>query len=322
MFASFLKELGDYLGKRFLFSAFFPSLAFWGLGLATWVAGRGFVVTLTQWNGQPAEVKTILSLAFLCGVALFAYILHNLQLLLTRFYEGYWRRIPFLSWLGERLCQGQKRQRQELQKEVEVLLKQLGEEGEKAAEIHSRLQELYHNLTILYPPEERLVMPTRLGNILRAAELYPYQRYKLNAVLLWPRLYGLLPKEFIALLEDARLAMNFMLRLATLAFLFGLFWTPYWAYRGERWLALLCALGFPLAWASYQSALSPAQAYGELMKAAFDLHRWKLLKALHWPLPKTPEEEERSWKALGDFIYGGFRPQVTYVTGDEEKSKE
>ena len=33
-------------------------------------------------------------------------------------------------------------------------------------------------------------------------------------------------------------------------------------------------------------------------------------------------EWRKKLEALGDFIYGGFRPQVTYVTGDEEKPKE
>jgi hypothetical protein len=321
MLTSFATELGNFLGRRFVFSAFFLGLIFWGVGLATWLIDHGLWVTIRQWNGLPTEIKVVLGFAFLAGVTLFAYILHNLQWLITRFYEGYWGQVPLLFHLGEKKRQKKKRQRQNLQQEIDNLLEQLNQGNGDIDQIHSRLQELYYQLATFFPSEERAVMPTRLGNILKASELYPYQRYKLNAVLLWPRLYGLLPQEFLALLEDAQLAMNVMLRLTTLAFLFGLFWTPYWLYQGQTWLSVFCALGFLLAWVFYQSALSPARSYGELTKVAFDLYRWNLLTALHWPLPQTPQDEEKTWIALGNFIYAGFRPEITYITPVSETIK-
>ena len=47
-------------------------------------------------------------------------------------------------------------------------------------------------------------MPTRLGNILRAAESYPHDRYGADAVLTWPRLFPLLPDRLTASLTAAR----------------------------------------------------------------------------------------------------------------------
>ena len=41
------------------------------------------------------------------------------------------------------------------------------------------------------PSQPDQVMPTALGNVLRNAELHPRDRYGIDAVLTWPRLYPL-----------------------------------------------------------------------------------------------------------------------------------
>ena len=51
---------------------------------------------------------------------------------------------------------------------------------------------------------ESVVVPTRLGNILKASELYANQRYGLDPVLIWSRLYGLLPESAIATVRAGR----------------------------------------------------------------------------------------------------------------------
>jgi len=43
------------------------------------------------------------------------------------------------------------------------------------------------------PAESDRHMPTKLGNILRAAELRSKDKYGLDAVICWPRLWLLLP---------------------------------------------------------------------------------------------------------------------------------
>src|SRR5260370_7047529 len=53
-------------------------------------------------------------------------------------------------------------------------------------------QEAYWEIYHFYPMPEygvEKVMPTRLGNILKNAELYPHERYNIDSVLVWPRLY-------------------------------------------------------------------------------------------------------------------------------------
>jgi hypothetical protein len=59
-----------------------------------------------------------------------------------------------------------------------------------------------------YPNKDRL-LPTALGNILRAGEDITTDRYGLDAVVVWPRLYPLLPKELKSILNDLRNQLDF-----------------------------------------------------------------------------------------------------------------
>jgi hypothetical protein len=146
------------------------------------------------------------------------------------------------------------------------------------------------------------MMPTRLGNILRAAEIYPYERYGIDAVVIWPRLRPLLKPEVMALLEDRKTTLTFMLSMSLLSALFSLIWCPMLAFSNRWDLFLLCALGWPLAWMCYQNALQSALVYSEQLRATFDLYRHDLLKALNRPVPSTLEEERKEWLRLTRFF--------------------
>lgn len=53
---------------------------------------------------------------------------------------------------------------------------------------------------------------------------------------------------------------------------------------------------------SYQAALSAAAAYGQEVEAAFDLHRFDLLTALHLPLPADLASEVQANQWLSRFL--------------------
>lgn len=61
-----------------------------------------------------------------------------------------------------------------------------------------------------YPINVPEVMPTSLGNVLRAAERYPRDRYGADAILTWPRLAPLVPTSFSAQVDEFRGAMEFL----------------------------------------------------------------------------------------------------------------
>lgn len=236
--------------------------------------------------------RTVVVAGTAIAVIVVASLLYNFQYLIIRLFEGYWPR--WLNWLRN-LRTGFYKKRWEC---LEALA--------GAASTPQEANEIRAEQLAFYPPPNHLdkMMPTRLGNILRAAEIYPYERYGIDAVVIWPRLRPLLKPETMALLEDRKMTMAFMLSVTLLSALFSLVWCPALALSTNRWdIFLLCALGWPLAWLCYRGAVQSAVAYGEQLQATFDLHRHDLLKALNRPLPADAEAERKEWLRLTRFFY-------------------
>ena len=90
-----------------------------------------------------------------------------------------------------------------------------------AHQLDERRLHLHRMLFLYYPPAPESVMPTSLGNVLKSAERYPWQRYRLDAVVIWPRLQPLLPSGSDDLLQQAKTSLDLLLTLATFTWLFG-----------------------------------------------------------------------------------------------------
>ena len=126
-----------------------------------------------------------------------------------------------------------------------------------------------------YPLSRNEVKATRLGNILRASERYPNERYGADAVLVWPRLYPLLPDSVVTGIAQARESLEFLLGCPPLR-------RPSACCPGSTcsWSRLRsgcswCVSGGP--WPSpllaYRSSLGTGLLYAEVLRSAFDLYR-------------------------------------------------
>lgn len=143
------------------------------------------------------------------------------------------------------------------------------------------------------------LMPTRLGNILRAAEQRPLEKYGLDAIICWPRLWLLLPEAVKKDLQEARADLNSAARVWLWSLLFLI-----WATLGAWWaipLGILSAL-----FAYYGWAIAAATTYGDLIEATFDLYRPLLYQSLRWNLPPEPDEERRVGRQLTEYLWRGF----------------
>lgn len=147
-----------------------------------------------------------------------------------------------------------------------------------------------------FPLDEADLLPTRVGNILRAAERRPYYRYGLDAIVCWPRLWLLLPEAVKQDLQAAQTELNNAVRLV--------FWSGLFC-MWEIWAWWAIPIGVIAAWFAYGWAIEAASVYGALIEATFDLHRSLLYQALNWQRPDDPEEERRVGNQLTDYLWRG-----------------
>lgn len=169
---------------------------------------------------------------------------------------------------------------------------------EKTNDFYNKLPQLYTNWhhalerrvdliqmqTRLYYPirKEERFLPTTLGNIMSAAETYPSTTYGIKADIVLPRLKQIAPKEFESL-ADSGSALDMLL---LTSFLSWLFWLPasafLYVFQASPIAFGVCFFGAPiLAWLCYKAAIQSALSYAEHLRALYDLHRWKLLRAFN-----------------------------------------
>lgn len=217
-------------------------------------------------------------------------VLHPLQLPLVRLLEGYWpRRAGLLTRLA---VKSQSRARRRLARSADVPPDPTEAERQRALAAAWRLGRRY-------PPEAVALLPTALGNALRAGEASAGAAYGADAVPWWPRLYPVLGERMRAIVDDRRDQLDLACRLSVTAGVTGLAGLPLLAGSGW-WLSSAAAL-LVLAWVAYRGAVSAAIGYAEALTAAFDLHRFDVLTALRLPLPADPPAEERLNRRLSRF---------------------
>jgi hypothetical protein len=161
-------------------------------------------------------------------------------------------------------------------------------------------------------PEPSKLMPTRLGNVLKAGEQRAGGRYGLDADLVFPHLYPFLRQPFQAAWDDltnqldsaAHLFVTFVLAAMISA---GLL-LP--GGRDGWWLMIPPVFVF-LAWLCYRSTIAAARYQSRLLAAAFDLHRFDLLTAMRLQLPKDPEEELLLNRQVMEMVQADLPGQAT-----------
>jgi hypothetical protein len=268
MLTKFSENLGGKLAEQWIATVLTPAFAFWFGGLLTIIYHNGWIPPVT-WFSQQTEPLQIASLVVaLLGVAASAQLVSRFDQALLRFLEGYWPRWlhPLRRWLLAR----QSDQYEKAEQRFQVLDRTLMAASEARHTADAVLLEEYASLDwslrgVPALPEQR--MPTRLGNRLRASERMPHDKYGLDAVVCWPRLWLLLPDGTKNEVTAARQALDAAARL----WLWGLLFTLWavWAW----WAAPIGILVVVLA---YRWILNAAEVYGDLVEAAFDLHRYKL----------------------------------------------
>ncbi len=259
----------------------------------SWDRARDAAAGLDGWQG------VLLGLLVLVA----ALLLQPLQLSLVRGLEGYWDGIPGLRRLA---AEGRRRQRRRIAQLTEAAAPRPSPTtGERAAMVRAVLARRQR-----FPQHDEDLLPTTLGNALRAAETRGGEPYGLEAVTAWPRLYPLLPDSTRGIVDDQRDALDMAARFSAVFAVLTLT-TAGLLVQHPPWLLLPLAFA-GLAWLSYRGAVAAALAYGTGIRVAIDLHRFELLRALHVPLPATRSAEIALNRQLSSFLLQGVAVEFEY----------
>jgi hypothetical protein len=168
-----------------------------------------------------------------------------------------------------------------------------------------------------WPTRRTLVLPTRFGNVVLAFETYPDQVYGADAIPAWLRLQGVMSKDALAQVEDARTQVNCCVNIVFLALLFaivaaghlalnayGLRVQPERLVAGCWGYAAAAAGGALVSRLAYLGAVERAVAWGGLVKSAFDLYLPALARQLGYGLPPAEAKRRLFWRtATSSFLY-------------------
>jgi hypothetical protein len=282
--------LAGVLSRRFLIGYFSP-----------WFVAALLITHFVDARTMPGVVTHTSAgaiVAFCSGFAITTgLIIQGLDYALMRLLEGYpLLNSPRSTRLAGYLTRQQRTKYSQLEAEV-TALKSLPEgvvETEfERAQRHARVTELARRLDERFPRDPNRLLPTTFGNVLRAFEMYPYDRWGFDAVVFWPRLEPVLSDGERELQGDAQAVMNFfvnsMLALVVMTCVFTYDGLRYDRTTVVDWAGRLIPL--ILAAGAYRFAIQAAVGWGDTVRASFDLHHRELLGLLGFRAPLSAADE-------------------------------
>ncbi|WP_157881501.1 hypothetical protein [Streptomyces phaeochromogenes] len=273
-----------------------PACGFWVVGACAWLLTDR--TAATAWWDRAARLTPVGQLGVLVVVLLLIAASGVLAEQLARgalpVLQGYWPRA--LSPLRKRLVARQWKRKETWDEQWAELYAQIDEaaqteeDGTAAVDPGLLDQLLVHEQRLTEIPGHRgQVMPTRLGNVLRAGGTRVHDKYGLDAVRCWPTLWLLLPETTRTEVAGARTELDSV----------AVWWT--WTVLLTAWTvltpwALLLALGSSAL--ARTALIASAVRYADLVGAVFDVHRGLLYEALGRPRPATPQDEITAGREL------------------------
>jgi len=300
MLGTFLDKAASLLDRQFLLAYWYPTLFSLSAGLLLfswpkeWSPLKEYFFALQSGS---FSLQLMIILGTLLLTLFLAYLLQAFSLPFVQFWEGYWPKL-FWNW-----CVAD-----DIYNEwIELKKKRVAASSNDLSLYKSLQEQLFYG----YPSKKDQLLPTQLGNIIKAAEDYAQSRYGMNTIFWWPRLWLLLPEPIQRQIDGSIAPMIFLLNLTTQLgiisligsiYLFMQHWGP-WEFWAIPVSFITLIVGIILATITYRGALYQAKAYGILIRSVVDNYRFDLLKSLNQKIPKNLSEEKKLWENLVRWVY-------------------
>jgi len=245
-----------------------------------------------------------------------AALLHLFNTAIIRFYEGYpWKNGPMGMAKAARY-EARLKALMEARVAGRALRDELKAGSEERSRVVSMLIDIANEITLSFP-EPGSVLPTRLGNTIRAFESYPWTQYGIAGIPLWPHFVAKAAATDAGAIDDAKtsvdVAINFSFLLGILALCIlaaGFFYPiPFasWALA-LPWMARSVVLA-AASYLAYVASIGSAREWGATVRSVFDRYRASVLKDLGFTkLPASLQEERELWTSISLQISRGDPP--------------
>lgn len=280
------------IGRYFTVVSSVPSLLF-----VTYVF---LLVKSGAWSGPP-DFSDVLGSdwvgdAVLLGVLSFAVALglHPLQFALIRLFEGYWGGSHLGRDLASLRIWHHRGRRLALLREARKAqnIVERDPRGQDPRTIAAAVTVAESRREQAAYPAPEVMLPTRLGNVLRRTELTAGRAYNLDAIPVLPRIALVAPTRETDYLQDQRLQMELAVRTAFLGLLAAL--ATVVLMLGNGWWVLLGLVPYGLAYLSYRGAVVVAASYSTAVAMLIELNRFTLYERFHLEHPADSTEERRT----------------------------
>jgi len=288
-----LSDITGVFSRYFVVGFFFP--AYVSL-LALWLsASSEFVPDSLEGQADGTQLLILGAVGLVAALAL-----SGLSHPITRTFEGY-PLLVFNSWRALRLIPGAAIgiQRRMYDRLLAVRQDKSRPPGERAWAAW--------RLDQLFPHDRNALLPTQMGNAIRAFEFHSNARWGLDGVTCWPRIEALLSDGERELHVDAKIDVYVFINGAVGAFVVGaclvidkVVYVPH-----PVWNWPLYAIPFVLGYVLYKAAIDPTVNWGNVVRASIDLHRLELYEKLGVRSPRSFSDERQLAARLNKaLLYG------------------
>lgn len=311
---SIFSAISGQFGRAIIIGALLPAAVF---VLATHL----FVVPMLPWDWRLITRVAALDpewkvASLVVAATILAGLLYTMNTSIIRFYEGYpWQN----GWLGRRRSDTYRArldERATTAKQARELRRRLSRNKPKDARLLdlAKARDDADRAINSDFPASGSVLPTRLGNAIRAFETYSRNQYGISAIPLWPRFVARIRSDHAAAIDDAKTSFDVAVHLSFLsaltAFLMiviaAVYPLPFATMRLFAAWAIRVVAASALSWGFYELAIDRAMAWGDLVRGVFDLYRWEVLKDLGYETrPGDLLSERALWTAISrQMIFG------------------